>query len=80
MIKIYDIWFSNLEISNSMKLKLLEEFETTENIWKLKRIELEESKINEKNIFKILDVKYRLGLDKYVKVMEKNNIMINYIL
>lgn len=74
MIKIYDIWFSNLEISNSVKLKLLEEFETTENIWKLKRIELEESKINEKNIFKILDVKYRLGLDKYVKVMEKNNI------
>lgn len=74
MIKIYDMWFSNLEISNSLKLKLLGKFGTTENIWKLKRLELEENKINEKNISKILDVKCRLRLDKYVKVMEKNNI------
>lgn len=74
MIKIYDIWFSNLEINNSLKVKLLGKFGTTENIWKLKRLELEENKINEKNISKILDVKCRLRLDKYVKVMEKNNI------
>lgn len=76
MIKIYDIWFSNLEINNNLKLKLLEKFENTENIWKLKRLELEENKINEKNISKILDVKYRLGLDKYAKIMEKNNIQL----
>lgn len=74
MIKICDIWFSNLEISNNLKLKLLEKFETTENIWKLKRLELEENKISEKNISKILDVKYKLRLDKYAKVMEKNDI------
>lgn len=74
MIKIYDIWFSNLEINNNLKLKLLKKFETAENIWKRKRQELEENKIDEKNISKILDVKCRLGLDKYIRVMKKNNI------
>lgn len=74
MIKIYDIWFSNLEISNNLKLKLLEKFETTENIWKLKENDLEENRINQKSISKILDIKSRLSLDKYVKFMEKNRI------
>lgn len=76
MNKIYDIWFSNLEISNNLKLKLLKKYETTENIWKLKKQELEECRINDKNIYKILDIKYRLKLDKYAKIMEKNNIVL----
>lgn len=74
MIKIYDIWFSNLEITNKLKLKLLERFDNTENIWKLKESELEEIEITQKNISKIVDVKFKLSLDKYAKVMEKNNI------
>ena len=74
MIKIYDIWFSNLEITNKVKLKLLEKFESTENIWKLKESELEEIGISQKSILKILDVKLKLSLDKYAKVIEKNNI------
>ena len=74
MIKIYDIWFSNLEITNSLKLKLLEKFEITENIWKMKKSDLEEYGITKKSIEKILDVKNRLNLDKYAKFMEENRI------
>lgn len=76
MNKIYDIWFSNLEISNKLKLKLLKKYETTENIWKLKKQELEECGINYKNISKILDMKSRLKLDIYAKIMKKNNIVL----
>ena len=74
MIKIYDIWFSNLEITNSLKLKLLDKFKNTEEIWKLNKKSLEELKINEKNVLKIVDVKTRLNLDKYAKFMEENKI------
>lgn len=74
MIKIYDIWFSNLEISNSLKLKLLQKFENTESIWKLKKKDFEEFEVTNKNVSKILDIKYRLSLDKYAKLMEENKI------
>ena len=74
MIKICDIWFSNLEISNKLKLKLLEKFENTENIWKLEKLKFEEIGINKKVIEKIVDVKKRLNLDKYVEYMTKNKI------
>lgn len=74
MIKIYDIWFSNLEISNNLKLKLLEKFENTENIWKLKKSKFEEIGVNSKAIEKILEVKKRLNLDKYAEYMTKNKI------
>ncbi len=74
MIKIYDIWFSNLDISNKLKLKLLEKFENTEEIWKLKEVELEGIGVSQKSTLKILDVKFRLSLDKYAKFMERNKI------
>lgn len=74
MINIYDIWFSNLDISNGVKLKLLEKFESTKNIWKLSEEELRKSDFKEKSVEKILDDKYRCKLDKYAEYMEKNRI------
>ena len=74
MINVYDIWFSNLDISNSVKLNLLEKFEISENIWNLKECDLLEKGFKDKRIQKILDNKYRLNLEKYVKYMEKNKI------
>ena len=74
MINIYDIWFSNLDVSNNVKLKLIKEFKKVENIWRLNEKELIEKGFKEKNINKILDDKYRLNLDKYADYMEKNKI------
>lgn len=74
MINTYDIWFSNIDVSNSTKLKLLEKFESAEKIWNLKDTELQKISLKENSIKKILDTKYRLKLDKYVNFMEKNKI------
>lgn len=74
MINIYDIWFSNLDISNKVKLKLIKEFKKTDNIWKLNEKELIEKGFKEKSINKILDDKYKVNLEKYANYMEKNRI------
>lgn len=74
MINIYDIWFSNLDVSNNVKLKLIKEFKKAENIWKLNKKELIEKDFKEKSINKILDDKYRLNLEKYANYMEENKI------
>lgn len=73
MINLYDIWFSNLGISNSVKLRLLDKFEKTENIWNLTENELIED-FKEKSIQEILDTKYRLKLDRYADFMKRNKI------
>lgn len=77
MDKIWDIWFSRIEISNKSKLDLLEKYQAKE-IFRMKRkdlgIILGEEK--EKIIDKIVDLKYRINLEKYFKYMEKNDINI----
>ena len=74
MVNEYDIWFSNLEISNKEKINLLEEFKTAEIIWKLKEKEMLKKGIKEQNVNKILEEKYRKKLDKYKNYLEKNEI------
>lgn len=74
MTKTYDIWFSNLDISNRIKLKLLEKFEETEKIWKLNKKDFLEEGLEEKNISIILNDKYRNNLWKYEKYIEKHKI------
>ena len=74
MIDLYDIWFSNLDITNGTKLKLLEKFKNTEVVWKLTKSSLLEAGFKEKTVDKILDEKYRIKLDKYLEYMEKNKI------
>ena len=46
VINIYDIWFSRVEITNSIKLRLLQKFESSE-IWNLSRNDLIELKLKE---------------------------------
>ena len=55
MINPYEVWFSNVEISNKLKLKLLKKFEKCEDIWNLKKSDLLKNEIDEKNIDLILD-------------------------
>lgn len=74
MNNIYDIWFSNLDISNNVKLKLLELFKNTENLWNTNKMTLLENGFKEKSIEKILDDKKRLNLEKYEKYLEKYKI------
>lgn len=77
MEKIYDIWFSRIEINNKIKYKLLNKF-STEEIWKMSKKELENN-LGEKYfnyVNNILNEKYRKDLDKYMLYFEKNNIQI----
>ena len=45
MINEYDIWFSNIEISNKEKIKLLEKLKNSQIIWTLTEKELLEKGI-----------------------------------
>ena len=74
MTNIYDIWFSNIEINNLNKIKLLNQFENSKNIWNLTKEELINLNYNNNEISKILDVNSRLNLEKYIKYIEKNQI------
>lgn len=56
MKKIYDIWFSNLDIKNQTKLELLEKYDT-EEIWEMDFIDLLDCNVAEPEIMKILNRK-----------------------
>lgn len=70
---IYDIWFTRIEIGNNTKLKLINEY-TTSQLWNMKKKEFIAQNIEEKIIEKILDLKYRKNLEKYYDYTIKNNI------
>lgn len=73
-MNLYDIWFSNLDISNKNKLKLLEKFESTEIIWNLNKKELEDLEFSGNCIDKIFDDVKKRNLEKYSTFMEKMDI------
>lgn len=73
-MNLYDIWFSNLDISNKSKLKLLEKFENSEIIWNLNKKDLEELDFSENCIEKILVENKKRNLEKYRSFMEKSRI------
>lgn len=73
-MNIYDIWFSNLDISNKNKLKLLEKVGNTESIWNLNERDLVELKFSENCIERIFDDAKKRNLEKYNNFMEKEKI------
>ena len=74
MKNIYDIWFSNIDVSNSVKLRLIEYFKVSKKIWEADKKLLLEYGFKEMSINKILDNNYKVGLEKYANFIEKNNI------
>lgn len=74
MKNIYDIWFSNIDVSNSVKLRLIEYFKESKKIWEADKKLLLEYGFKEMSINKILDNNYKVGLEKYANFIEKNNI------
>lgn len=73
MRNIFDIWFSRIEIANSIKLKLLEHF-STESLWKFGKDEFLQIGIKESTIKEIVKKEYRENLDKYKTYLEKHRI------
>lgn len=77
MEEVYKIWFSRIELSNKIKLKILNKFSEKE-IWNMKSKELKENlcDIEEKYINRIENVLYKKNLEKYENYMNKKNIKI----
>lgn len=73
MMNFYDIWFSRVEISNRIKLELMEKFEVSQ-IWNLDYTDLEELGLKEITIRQILEKTYREKLEQYENYLEKNKI------
>lgn len=76
MINEYDVWLSNVNISNSNKLKLLEKFKDSQIIWNLKKEELKNFGMSNENINRILEMKLKVELPKYLNYIEKNEVKI----
>lgn len=76
--KKYWIWLSRIEgLGSIRKNKLIQMYETPENIWDLKFEDIVNIDGFGKNIANaILDKNYREDLDKYIEYMEKNAIKI----
>lgn len=74
MVNVYDLWFSNLQISNMNKIKLLNKFENSQNIWNLKKEELDKIDISEKILNEISDYNKKINLEKYINYIEKKQI------
>lgn len=72
-INIYDFWFARVEIANNIKLKLLNQF-SSEEIWKFSKQELIDLKLKTNTIDKILNINYKMNLEKYNVYMDKNKI------
>lgn len=72
----YWIWLSRIEGLGPIKIKeLLKQYKTPENIWKLNKNELMQTKgIGENIANNILKKEYRENLEQYVKYMKKYNI------
>lgn len=74
-MNLYDIWFSRVEIRNLIKLKLLNKFKS-EEIWNLSKKELLDLDLKTVTIDKILNINYKINLEKYYKYMKKNKIFL----
>lgn len=74
MNNIYDVWFSIIDLSNNIKLKILERY-SAKQIFKFNEKELKELNFNENTIKKILNV-YKFKLDRYFYYLEKYNIKV----
>lgn len=75
MEKIYNIWFSSLDIKNNTKLKLLKNYSTKE-IWELAYKLLKENDCTENDIYQILNSKNLNEAKEIYNYMHEHNIKI----
>lgn len=72
-MNIYDIWFSRIEISNSIKLRLLKYFKPCQ-IWDMDRVDLINRGLREITINEILNKKYREKNEQYFDYLQNHEI------
>lgn len=73
MNNIYDVWFSKLDLSNSIKLKILSKYNLKE-LFELKKDESFKFDLEEKILNKIFDKSYKSNIEQYFEYLEKYNI------
>lgn len=76
LIYEYDVWLSNINISNKRKLELLKKFKDAKEIWKLDKKDLEKLNLKENEIDNILNNFEKKKVEKYIDYMEKHDIML----
>ena len=76
MERFFNIWFSKINISNSLKLKILDKFTSLEMIWALKESELKEFGLKEKAIKEMLDKNTRKQAEEEEKFILNNGIYV----
>ncbi len=76
MIDEYEVWFSNINISNKRKLELLKKFRSAQKIWNLNKKDLEKLDLKKNEIDNILEENEKRNLEKYVNYMIKHNIFL----
>lgn len=70
----YWIWFSRInKIGAKAQYKLLEKYETPENIWSLDENELKET-LTQEQIKIVMNNEYKENLEKYMEYMKKHGI------
>lgn len=73
----YWIWFSRLEnLTPKTLIQLLNFYKTPQNLYIKTKMQLIMDGVEEKQVDEILNINYRLNLDKYLSYMQKNNIEI----
>lgn len=76
----YWIWFSNLKELNCIQKNNILEYISLERLWNLNINDLKklnqkiDNKLDEKELYCIKDINYRVNLDKYEEYYKKNNI------
>ena len=70
---VYDIWFSRVDVSNSIKLKLYKNFSTDE-IFNFSKNDFLEQGLKLNSIDKFLNYNYKKKLESYKQFMDKNGI------
>ena len=76
MIDEYEVWLSNINISNKRKIELLKKFRAAKKIWNLDKKSLEKLDLKESEINNILENEEKRNLEKYVNYMVKHNILL----
>ena len=65
IVNAYEVWFSNLKISNKEKIKILDLY-CPEEIWNMSKNELQEINLNENDLREILNNENKLKLKQYL--------------
>lgn len=78
--KMLWLWLSKIDISNKIKMELINKFKTVDKIWNANFDDFIYYKFTDKTIDKVMNLEYRKNLKDELKYLEKNNIeIINFL-